>query len=255
MISMQKGVFHTVEQICHPFFVFPCAQSDGAQETMITPVQRRTEGKTALIADDDEYFRMAVRVILIEQLGFSRVIEAPSLDEAIECLSRQGDVSLALFDLSMPGMKSAASLRAVREGFTDLKIAVVSGSRRREDVLLALTNGVNGYVPKSLGPSKIMHALASVMDGLVYVPYLITEISAEENAQAGIDPKNALQSLTPRQKDVLRVLVAGKSNKEIARILDLGEGTVKVHISALFRILGTSSRSAAAVLGAQLLGE
>jgi len=255
---IEQGAYRTVERKHFPIVSVPSGQSRGAgddSENGFARLRMQAEGNTALIADDDDYFRIALRVILIEQLGFTEVIEAPSLDDAIECLSRRNDVSLALFDLAMPGMKSAASLRAVREGFTDLKIAVISGSRRREDVLLALSNGVNGYVPKSLGPSNILHALAVIMDGLVYVPHLITEISSADNAQPSTDPQSALDSLTPRQKDVLSVLVEGNSNKEIARLLNLGEGTVKVHMSALFRTLGTSSRAAAAALGAQLLGK
>lgn len=209
--------------------------------------------RTALIADDDEFFRMALRVILTGQLGFSEVIEAPSFDDAVECLAARGDISLALFDLAMPGMKSAASLRAVREGFAELKIAVVSGSRRRSDILLALTNGVHGYVPKSVGAGAIGNALSLVLDGMVYVPQLITELDPED-ASPPAAPPATVESLTPRQKDVLRLLVQGKSNKEIARLLALSESTVKVHMSALFRSLGTTSRSAAAALGAQMLG-
>jgi DNA-binding NarL/FixJ family response regulator len=209
--------------------------------------------KIALIADDDEFFRMAIRVILIEKLGFTEVIEAGSLDSAIESLSFRDDISLALFDLAMPGMKSAASLRAVRESFADLKIAVVSGSRRRDDVLLALTSGMNGYVPKSLGAACIRDALALVMDGLIYVPHLITDLHEEDRCQAVDETQAIIENLTPRQKDVLGLLIEAKSNKEIARILDLSEGTIKVHLSALFRILGTNSRSAAAIIGAKAL--
>lgn len=247
---IENGACPTLEWTYPP--PLPAGQN-GGEENRIDRIRMLAEGKAALIADDDEFFRMALRVILTERLGFSEVIEASSLDDAVERLSARDDISLALFDLAMPGMKSAASLRAVREGFGDLKIAVISGSRRRGDILLALTNGVHGYVPKSLGASNIRHALALVMDGMVYVPQLITELDPEEPAQPGRAPQSALDDLTPRQKEVLGLLVQGKSNKEIARILDLGEGTVKVHMSALFRSLGTSSRSAAAAMGAQLL--
>lgn len=251
---IEKNVQLNVEPTDQLYARSAAGESGGADEGRNARVCQGAAVKTALIADDDEFFRMALRVILIEQLGFSQVIEASTLDDAIEYLGR-GEVTLALFDLAMPGMTSAASLRAVREGFPDLNIAVISGSRRRDDVLLALTNGVNGYVPKSLGPAKIRNALELVLDGLVYVPQLITDLDAEELAQPRVARQGVLDGLTPRQTEVLRVLVQGKSNKEIARILDLSESTVKVHMSALFRTLGTSSRSAAAVMGAQLLGE
>lgn len=214
--------------------------------------------EVVLIADDDEFFRMALRVILIEKLGFSEVVEAQSLDDAVEKLSDRHDIGLALFDLSMPGMKSAASLRAVRECFRDVRIAVVSGSQRREDILLALSSGVHGFVPKSEGVALICRALKMIVNGLIFVPSAMSEIDDDDRETfVGYDhgPRVTLNALTPRQRDVLELLVEGKSNKEIARSLDLGEGTVKVHISALFRSLGTSSRSAAAVSGAKLLSQ
>ncbi len=216
--------------------------------------RERLSGKVVLIADDDEFFRMALQVILTEWLGFSEVVEANSLEEAIEQLSRRDDIELALFDLAMPGMKSAASLREIREKFSDSKIAVISGSKCRDDVLLALTSGVHGYVPKSLGASNIQHALAFILGGQVYVPQLITELDHDDVAQESskeIDLRH--KKVTKRQKEVLSLVVQGRSNKEIARILDLGEGTVKVHMSALFRNLGTKCRSATAAVGAQIL--
>ena len=216
----------------------------------------QVSGKAALIADDDEFFRMALRVILTDKLGYTKVVEASSLDDAVDLLSERSDISLALFDLSMPGMESAASLRAVRECFHDLRIAVVSGSQRRRDILLALASGVHGYVPKSAGAASIAHALRMVTDGVIYVPPSVAEIdgTGEEVEASGKDaPRATSDALTPRQREVLELLVQGKSNKEIARTLSLGEGTVKVHMSALFRSLGTNSRSAAAACGSKLL--
>lgn len=208
----------------------------------------------ALIADDDEFFRMALGMILKDHLGFTTVIEATSLEESMDYLISRDDISLALYDLAMPGMESAASLRAVRESFPEKKVAVISASGRRSDVLLALNSGVHGYVPKSLGAPCIRNALAMIMNGQVYVPPLISEIDNEEPSYEDSSDQHTLQSLTPRQKEILHLLVKAKSNKEIARTLSICEGTVKVHLSALFRNLGTDSRSATAVIGAQLFG-
>ncbi len=76
-----------------------------------------TPNQVALIADDDEFFRMALSTILTGRLKFSEVVQTASLDEAIEKLTARDDISLALFDLSMPGMESPASLRGVRDCF------------------------------------------------------------------------------------------------------------------------------------------
>lgn len=126
--------------------------------------------RVALIADDDEFFRIALGFILRSKLNFTEVIETGSLDEAIERLSEREDISLALFDLAMPGMQSAASLAAVREIHPDLKVVVVSASSRRSDILSALTAGINGYVPKGLGASDLAGAIGAILNGAVYVP-------------------------------------------------------------------------------------
>jgi DNA-binding NarL/FixJ family response regulator len=223
-------------------------------------VEDRSEaGRVCLIADDDEFFRMALGSILQTKLGFAQVIETGSLDEAIERLSDPGGADLALFDLAMPGMESAASLRAVRECFPDLRIAVVSASSRRSDILQALEAGVHGYVPKSLGANDLAYALEAISSGRIYVPASLADVAGErapegpQIVQREEAPSSPLEGLTPRQRDVLGLIVQGYSNKEIARALNLGEGTVKVHVAALFRGLRVTSRSAAAAAGARML--
>jgi len=219
----------------------------------------KSRNRVALIADDDEFFRMALGTILTGKLGFSEVVQTASLDEAVEKLSARADISLALFDLAMPGMESPASLRAVRDCFEKLRVAVVSGSKNRLDVLSALEAGVHGYVPKGLGVAELVQALQLIVDGVIYVqPSIAILPSATDERPAATDrlstsPKSSLAILTPRQRDVLTLLVQGQSNKAIARGLKLGEGTIKVHMAALFRSLGVKTRTAAAVAGGRLL--
>ena len=218
----------------------------------------KAQKKIALIADDDEFFRMALATILTSKLKFAEVVQAASLDEAVEKLSARPDISLSLFDLAMPGMESPANLRAVRDCFETLRVAVVSSSKNRQDILSALEAGVHGYVPKGLGVADLAHALQLILDGVIYVPPSIADLSAQgqpapTREMAAPAPKAALAILTPRQRGVLELLVQGKSNKAIARDLDLGEGTVKVHMAALFRSLGVRTRTAAAVAGGRLL--
>ena len=219
--------------------------------------------QVALIADDDEFFRMALGAILTGKLGFAEVVETCSLDEAVETLSVRGDISLALFDLSMPGMEGPANLRAVRDCFAELRVAVVSGSQNRNDVLAALAAGVHGYVPKGLGVSDLARALRQIIDGVIYVPPSIAILPANAVRDPALAGRLAalpvesscsmLDTLTPRQRSVLALLVRGQSNKAIARDLQLGEGTVTVHMAALCRGLGVKTRTAAAVAGGRLL--
>jgi DNA-binding NarL/FixJ family response regulator len=136
----------------------------------------------------------------------------------------------------------------------------VSASKRRNDILLALEAGAHGYIPKGLGAVELAAAIKTVRSGSIYVPVSMADLQeGEEKTQevrlrsASVDPDTDETPLTPRQRDVLELLVTGMSNKEIARALQLGEGTVKVHVAALFRTLGVTSRAGAAAAGFRLL--
>jgi DNA-binding NarL/FixJ family response regulator len=217
----------------------------------------------ALIADDDDFFRLAVVAILTRSFGFAEVVETGSLDAALDQLStRRGAVTLALFDLAMPGMEGPGSLSAVRECFPSVKVAVVSASTERNKILTALEVGVHGYVPKGIGSAELTRAVGMILDGQIFVPASLAVLDgagprpALEVRPAALDGRQPrLPDLTPRQRDVLALLVEGRSNKEIARRLQLGEGTVKVHMAALLRSLGVQNRAAAAVVGARLLAD
>lgn len=212
--------------------------------------------KSALVADGSDAFRQTVRGVLTERLGLAAVVEARTLPNALERLSCR-DIGLAIIDLGLPGMTGPASLRPLRERRPDLRIAVSSASQRRRDILLALDTGMHGFVPKSFGPDELARGLGAILDGLIYVPPVLADIRSDPLGRAESEEIPALacelDPLTPRQREVLELLVKGLSNKEIARALSLGPGTVKVHVSALFRSLGATSRSAAAVSGARLL--
>ncbi|KMO33337.1 chemotaxis protein CheY [Methylobacterium tarhaniae] len=221
----------------------------------------------ALIADDDDFFRLAVVAILTRSFGFVEVVETGSLDAAVDQLSnRRGAVTLALFDLAMPGMEGPGSLSAVRECFPSVKVAVVSASTERNKILTALEVGVHGYIPKGIGSAELTRAVGMILDGQIFVPASLAVLDgagprpALEIRPAGLDGRQdgrqpRIPDLTPRQRDVLALLVEGRSNKEIARRLQLGEGTVKVHMAALLRSLGVQNRAAAAVVGARLLAD
>lgn len=219
----------------------------------------QAQAGAALIADDDEFFRMALGAILRDRLTFVTVLESESFDEGVELLSSRPDVVLALFDLAMPGMASPAGLKAVRECFPNIRIAVVSASQSRRDILMALEAGVHGYVPKGLGVADLAKAIGIICEGNVYVPASLTRIDPDEgddgasSIAAAYRARDTLETLSRRQNEVLRLLVEGKSNKEMARALGLSPGTVKFHLAALFRHLGVVNRVEAAAAGARLL--
>lgn len=217
-----------------------------------------SQTRMALLADDDPFFRIALSSILRESLGFTEVIQTGSLDEALGGLGSRPAISLALFDLAMPGVTDAGSLRAVRECFPDLTTVVVSGSQRRDDVLLALHAGVHGFVPKSAGVDELVKALSAIVAGWIYVPAFLSKIDALEpsaslaKSEPGrMDDLNEGIDLTVRQGQILDLIVAGQSNKAMARTLGVSEATIKVHVAALLRALGVQNRAAAAAWGAR----
>lgn len=215
------------------------------------------DAPNALIADDDEYFRMAIGSILRDRLNFTRVVETASFDEALERLEEEGNVRLAVFDLNMPGLDGPAALRTIRESFSVERLAVVSGTRDRNLILQSLDAGAHGFVSKSQGAHELLSALQQIIAGSLYVSPVLAELGPgmreSHSDSAALRKPSEKPRLTPRQHDVLQMLVEGKSNKEIARALNLGAGTVKVHLAALFRSLGVTNRAAAAVAGAELL--
>lgn len=216
-----------------------------------------TSPRIALIADPDQYFRLALEAILTARLGFSSVIHTASLDEALDQLLGQPHAPLGLFELNMPGMMSATSLTAVRDCFPSVRVVVVSASVRRQDILMALDAGAHGYVPKNVSPDELVAALKMVLDDAVYVPPSVAStasLALEGQVLTTRPPRSSpADTLTPRQREVLELLLEGKSNKEIARTLNLGEGTVKIHMAALFRTFGVNTRAAAAAAGTHLL--
>lgn len=210
--------------------------------------------RVAVVADDHELVRDALEAILTTRFGFARVREAGSLDEALLRLDERPHADLVLLDLDMPGVASASSVAAVRQGHPATKVAVVSASQRRQDILMALAAGAHGYISKAQGAAAVGDALEAILRGEIYVPPSLAEPApaAPLPAEAKAARPEAPPVLTPRQAEVLTLLVEGRSNKDIARRLGLGEGTVKGHVAGLLHALGVSNRSAAAAIGARL---
>jgi DNA-binding NarL/FixJ family response regulator len=200
----------------------------------------------ALIADDHELFRSGLKQLLLDVLRIEDVREAETLDQAIEILTNEGAGDLVLVDLHMPGMSGAEDLAALRDGFPDAKVAVVSAWDGRAEIIAALSAGVHGYIPKSLNSNDIAAAIRSVLDGNIYVPSNLGKREPTE-ARAPAARTEALgdEKLTGRQREVLAELLKGRASKEIARSLDIAEGTVKIHLAAIYRALGVRTRAEA----------
>jgi DNA-binding NarL/FixJ family response regulator len=203
----------------------------------------------AAIIDDHQLVRDSLRRLLVDDLGFEDVIEAADLETGLERLAEAGDVELIVVDLNLPGNGGPQSMGALAEAFPASRVLVVSGSDSRQDVLACLAAGVDGYAPKALPVAELVGAIRDVLAGRVYVPRALARRGAVPTepapASAPRPTAPAVEHLTPRQREVLDQLLRGQSSKEIARALDVAEGTVKIHLAAIYRALGVRSRAEA----------
>lgn len=210
-------------------------------------------GGSVLIADDHEVFRFGLVHLLRSALQAEKIYEAGNLDDALTLLARH-DLELAIFDLDMPGMNGPADLARVRAARPDVRVVVLSASESRRDILGALEAGVHGYIIKSQATTALVKRLRYVLSGEIYVPALLADATLAPSVSEALAEGTLLPpALTVRQKHVLQGLVEGLSNKELALKLGVSEGTVKMHIAALLRILGAANRTHAAALGKHLL--
>lgn len=208
-----------------------------------------------LIADDHELFRDGLRLVLSELGPELTVIEASSYDQTLEIANREDGLELVLLDLVMPGMPWNEGLGAVKRRLPKVPVVILSASEDRRLVLEAVRLGAAGFIPKTSSSKVMLSALRLVMSGGVYLPPALIDESSVVGGR-GDSPHADLSldstPLTPRQREVLALLGQGKSNKEIARILNLSEGTVKLHVTAILKALNVSNRTGAVVAASRL---
>jgi DNA-binding NarL/FixJ family response regulator len=200
-----------------------------------------------LIADDHPLVRDALARVVRQLEGNARVVQVGDYAAMVERVAAAVP-DLLLVDLNMPGMSGLDGLRRLRERFPSLAIVVASGQDDPATIRGALATGVNGFVPKTDPPALLLQALRTVRAGGIYIPS--RALGDFQNGQP--PPVLASAGLTPRQLDVLRLLLKGEPNKLIARELNLTEGTVKIHIAAILRSLQVRNRTEAVVRAREL---
>jgi len=200
-----------------------------------------------LLVDDHTMFREALVHVLGELDQDVRVAHASTASEAIGAVSYYRDLDLILLNPSLAGVDGISILPQLRQSTGGTPVVVVTGSGRAHDVRRALEAGAASYVPKTASTQELLLALKMVLNGESYLPpSLLAVMAPEEDPHVSSRPVN-VGLLTERQKEVLLLLSQGLSNKIIASHLDLAEGTVKLHVSAIMRALGARSRTEAVV--------
>ncbi len=197
-----------------------------------------------LIADDHPLYRDALSM-LVQQLDDEVTTRTVCCyDEVIEQLREKNKPDLILVDLHMPGIDAWQGIKSLRELSPETPIVVISSSESEDDSTRALELGALGFIPKSLDGNSMVNALRLIVENGVTIAPIVKRSETR---------KSASSSLTKRQHEVLQRLANGESNKIIARKLELSEGTVKLHVRAVFTALNVSNRTQA-VISAEKLG-
>jgi len=219
-----------------------------------------------LIADDHRLVIEGVKLKMAELADSVTFTVAMTAQELADVLAREdANYDLALLDLSIPGATGLSHIEHARSEHPTLPIVVLSGNEDAELMRRLLDLGVLGFIPKAYSPEVMLSAVRLVLSGGIYIPpMMLNQISGASIPYASngaappvVAPENIdglRRILTERQVDVLRLLSQGKPNKLIARDLGISEGTVKIHLAAIYRALNVRNRTEAVVASQRLEG-
>ncbi len=200
-----------------------------------------------LIVDDHPLFREALHSAVSMAYPKVETIEATTVAEALEILKGGAPFDLALLDLNIPGVQGFDGLLQIRTSHPRLPVVIVSGHEDNRIISQALSYGAAGFIPKSSRKADLASAIRDVMEGAVYVPQSYQPQPGAARDEDRSELMHRLSTLTPQQMRVLTMLRQGLLNKQIAYELQVGETTVKAHVSEILRKLHVYSRTQAVI--------
>jgi DNA-binding NarL/FixJ family response regulator len=208
-----------------------------------------------LIVDDHALVRRGMSYVVKEGFPDAEVIEAESSAAALEALHGGAKVDLALVDVRMPDLDGLELLRAIKTEWAELPVIMLSTYDNAPYVKRALADGASGYLLKDATPEDLSQAINVAMSGSgnVLSPRVIQNLFEDQDSGPGSgNGRRSEYSLTQREHDILSLLAEGRSNRDIAGALYLSEKTVKAHLAAIFRKLGVTNRTQAAMMAVQM---
>ena len=215
-----------------------------------------------LLVDDHTLFRRGLKALLSQDDRFEVCGEAADAGEALRCLQNQ-QPDVILLDNHLPGVRGVDAIPALKEAAPATRILMLTVSENENDLSAALQAGADGYLLKTVESEQLADTIIKVMDGeSVISPEMMTKLVAVFRTRPASPPAtpaasappsppssatSAPELLSPREREILRLIARGDSNKLIARALDIAETTVKIHVQHILRKLNLSSRVQAAV--------
>lgn len=207
-----------------------------------------------LIADDHELFLKGLEMILSDSYPEAALIKAKDYTEVFDVIRKNKDLTLILTDLAMPGARWLDALNKIHTTTPETPIIILSAVFDKEIVQKTIELGAAGYIPKTSSNAVILSAVNLVLSGGVYIPAELLQGTSQnefnllkqlEDMPENQDVSEKIKILSPRQIDVLKLIAEGKSNKQIAYELGLTEGTVKLHVTAILKLLNVYNRTGA----------
>ena len=194
-----------------------------------------------LVVDDHFVVRIGLTSALNLEPDMEVVAEARDGREAIDAYEKHRP-DVVVMDYQLPHLNGAEATTVIRGTYPDAKVIILSVYKGEEDVHRAVQAGAAGYLPKSSGPEELLDAIRTINKGRRYFPTAIN---------AALESRAARSELSEREREVLEMLVRGRSNKEIAISLGISENTVKVHTTRVFEKLGVADRLEAVTVAIQ----
>lgn len=204
-----------------------------------------------LVVDDHALVREGLRQVLKGLDPAVEVLDASHCARAFELAALHNDLDLVLLDYHLPDMNGLAALTIFRREHPELPIIMLSGSVNPPIMRQVLARGAAGFVTKASMSDELLLAVRQVLSGEVFVPAELlgaTDVTLPPEDDAG----TITSQLTPRQEDVLQLLLDGRSNKEISLMLQLSDETTKNHVSGILRVFGVQTRVQAVLAAARL---
>ncbi len=205
-----------------------------------SPSRRRA--RKVLLVEDHTLLRESLMLLLDQRLPGHRWREAATLAAALSWLHNEPDIDLVLLDLDLVDSRGVDTLRRVREAAPQVAVVVLSAHAERDNVFAALDLGAAGFLPKTADAAQLLQGVQRVLEGGVIMPAAVAPARADLAGRP---------EFSDRQRDVLRLLIEGKSNKLIARALNLSDATVKTHLQMIYRKLGVETRTQAVLAAAR----